>query len=69
MAARELRTDWTTSTHRCALWRIDGNLELRLYAGGHVVALATCRDLPQAAMLAEEWRDRLPSPVPRPPST
>src|SRR6476659_3948655 len=33
MASRELRVFWTTPTHRCVLWRIDGVLEVRLHAG------------------------------------
>jgi len=61
MASREHRVFWTTPTHRYVLWRIDGVLEVRLYAGHRVIALETCRDDDQAQALAEAWRDRPPA--------
>jgi hypothetical protein len=55
MAARSLRAMWTTPTHRCELWRVDGELEVRLYAGDRAIAIATSRDQEQASTLAKQW--------------
>jgi hypothetical protein len=40
---------------RCALHRVNGVLELRLYEGHAVRRLATCRDSTEVEAMAKEW--------------
>jgi hypothetical protein len=52
---RLVRLIWTVEPYRCELHRVEGQLDVRLYAGGRLRELTTCRDSADAEKIAQRW--------------
>lgn len=44
---------WDRGPHRCLLFRVDGQLEIRLYLDWRVQHVSTCRDVDDAVAQAK----------------